>query len=103
MLEALEHAHGQGFVHRDVKPANILLARSGQRLRARLADFGLAKNFENGGFSGVTRRGDIRGSLPYMPPEQIIDCRLAQPSGDIYAVGGTLYHLLSGTFPARLS
>jgi serine/threonine-protein kinase len=99
MLDALTYAHARGFVHRDIKPANILVTRTESKLRSKLADFGLAKSFENGGFSGLTMRGEIRGSLPYMPPEQIIDCRLSQPSADIYSMGATLYQLLTGHFP----
>ncbi len=99
VLEALRYAHRLGFVHRDIKPANVLLTREAQRMRTKLADFGLSKNFENGGFSGITRQGDIRGSLPYMPPEQIIDCRFSKPCGDIYSTGATLYRLLSDKFP----
>ena len=98
-LEALAYAHDAGFVHRDLKPANLLLTRDGSRLRSKLADFGLAKSFEFGGYSGVTRRGEIRGSIPFMPREQILDGRLAKPSGDIYGLAATLYHLISGAFP----
>lgn len=103
VLEALHHAHEQGFVHRDIKPPNILVTRLGQKLRTKLADFGLAKNFENGGFSGMTRSGEVRGSLPFMAPEQIIDCQLSKPTVDIYGVGATLYHLLTNAMPHDFS
>lgn len=99
ILEALEYAHRASIVHRDVKPGNILLSRRGNRLDAKLSDFGLAKNFDNAGFSELTRSGDIRGTIAYMPPEQIIDCRYARPAADIYASASTLYRLLTGHFP----
>ncbi len=71
-LGALDHAHGLGLVHRDVKPGNMLIERSGGRLRAKLADFGLAKRFADAGMSQVTRNGDVLGSLAFMSPEQFI-------------------------------
>jgi serine/threonine protein kinase len=95
-LEGLHYAHGQGIVHRDVKPSNILVSRQEGRVRAKLADFGLAKNYESAGFSGLTRDGQAVGTLQYMAPEQLIDARYAKPSADIYSVGATLYRLLSG-------
>lgn len=96
VLEALEHAHAKSIVHRDIKPANILVTRIDRKLRTKVGDFGLAKNFENAGFSGMTDAGDIRGTVTYMPPEQILNCRYALPAADIYSTGATLYYLLTG-------
>lgn len=98
-LEALRFAHGQGFIHRDIKPANILLTRVGRRLRTKLADFGLAKQMENAGFSGLTRAGEAIGTLAFMAPEQVTHSRDVRATMDIYSAGATLYQLLSGELP----
>lgn len=94
VLEALEYAHARSLVHRDIKPTNILLSKPSKKLRVKLADFGLSKNYLNAGFSGMTSEGESRGTLAFMPPEQVIDSRYAKPSADVYAVGATLYSLL---------
>jgi serine/threonine-protein kinase len=99
LLRALRHAHHQSIVHRDIKPENVLLWRRGRKLNAKLADFGLAKNYEYAGLSQISREGDIRGTIAYMPPELIVDCRDARPAGDLYSVGATLYFYLTGEFP----
>ncbi len=98
-LDALSHAHAKGFVHRDIKPGNLLVSRAGRKLRVKLADFGLAKSFQAGGLSGMTFQGDVRGSLPYIAPEQLLDCGSAQPAADLYSAGATLYRLLAGHAP----
>jgi eukaryotic-like serine/threonine-protein kinase len=98
-LEALHFAHGLGFVHRDVKPGNLLVTRQGRKLRVKLADFGLAKNYQNAGFSGLTSVGDACGTPAFMAPEQLLDCRSALPAADLYGAGATLYALLTGQFP----
>jgi serine/threonine-protein kinase len=99
VLDGLRYAHERAIVHRDVKPPNILISKAGKKLRSKLADFGLAKNFENAGFSGMTRDGEVRGSLPFMPPEQVISCRDAKPAADIYSAGATLYYFLTKHTP----
>jgi serine/threonine-protein kinase len=99
VLEGLAYAHARGFVHRDVKPANVLVSGPAPKLRARLADFGLAKNFENAGFSAMTREGQVVGTLAFMPPEQVVNARGAQPAVDLYAAGATLYYLLGHRYP----
>jgi serine/threonine-protein kinase len=99
ILEALDHAHRMSIVHRDIKPENVLLFQDGKKLHAKLADFGLAKNYEYSGLSQISREGDIRGTIAYMPPELIVDCRNARPAGDLYSVGATLYFYLSNEFP----
>jgi eukaryotic-like serine/threonine-protein kinase len=99
VLAGLGHAHERGFVHRDIKPSNLLIGREGTKLTVKLADFGLAKSFENAGFSGMTRDGATMGTLHYMAPEQVIDARRATPSVDIYSVGATLYSLIANRPP----
>ncbi len=101
-LEGLEYAHCLGFVHRDVKPSNLLVSRQGSRVWAKVADFGLAKSFEQAGFSGVTRSDQVVGTIAFMAPEQALAVRYARPSVDIYGSGATLYYLLSGKVPHRL-
>jgi tetratricopeptide (TPR) repeat protein len=88
--EALEHAHQEGIVHRDVKPANLLVDARGHLW---VTDFGLARLQ---GETGLTVSGDLLGTLRYMSPEQA----LGRPSGvdqrtDVYALGATLYELLA--------
>lgn len=98
-LEALSYAHSQSLVHRDIKPSNILVTRIDGHLQVKLADFGLAKNFENAGFSSITGDFEARGTLAYMAPEQVLNCRFVKPSCDIYSVGATLYRFLAGASP----
>jgi serine/threonine-protein kinase len=89
LLEALAHLHQRGLVHRDVKPANLLLASDGS---LKLADFGIAR-----------RRGDhlvqdSSGTPNYMAPEQMRG-GAADPRSDLYAAGVVLYELLTGSRP----
>ncbi len=98
VLKGLEHAHALGFVHRDIKPENVLIGRSERGLLAKISDFGLAKNYRGLGLSGLTFSGEMRGTIPFMPPEQMLDFRKVQPSGDLYSTAATLYYLISGHF-----
>src|SRR5580765_7828905 len=95
-LAALEFAHAQGFVHRDIKEQNILVSGDFPNNIAKLTDFGLSKSFKQTGMSGVTMVGDVAGTIAYMPPEQIRDFKDVKPPSDIYAVGMTAYSLLTG-------
>jgi serine/threonine-protein kinase len=99
VLKGLEQAHKLGFVHRDIKPENILIGRVPEGgLIAKISDFGLAKSFRGLGLSGLTFSGEMRGTVPFMPPEQMLDFKTVLPSGDLYATAATLYYLLSCKF-----
>src|SRR5438309_4729682 len=75
VLKGLSHAHSLGFVHRDIKPENILIGRTDAGLVAKISDFGLAKSYRGIGLSGLTFSGEMRGTIPFMPPEQMLDFR----------------------------
>lgn len=99
VLKGLEYAHSLGIVHRDIKPENILIGKTADgKLVAKISDFGLAKNYESMGFSNLTFSGEMRGTIPFMPPEQMIDFKTVKPSADLYAVAATIYFLISGTY-----
>jgi tetratricopeptide (TPR) repeat protein len=95
VADAIEYAHQHGVIHRDMKPANILLDPSGN---PRVTDFGLAKKVQSDG--GLTQSGQIMGTPSYMPPEQASGQRgEVGPAADVYALGATLYALVTGRPP----
>ncbi len=88
--EALEHAHGLGVLHRDVKPANLLVDSSGHLW---VTDFGLARLHGSG---DLTASGDLLGTARYMSPEQAGGGRILDARTDVYSLGATLYEMLTG-------
>ncbi|MBL8819676.1 MAG: protein kinase [Planctomyces sp.] len=101
ILSALAYAHERKLVHRDVKPGNILVTRTEKRISAKLADFGLAKNFEQAGLSQLTGDDEIRGTPAYMPLEQFQNSRYAKPAVDLYSTAATLFYFLTGKTPGH--
>ncbi len=87
---ALDHAHSRGVVHRDLKPENIL----GTVEHPLLTDFGIAKELEQD--DGLTRTGQIIGTLDYMSPEQATDAKRVDHRSDIYSLGVVLYEFATG-------
>ncbi len=104
MCDALDHAHGHGVVHRDVKPSNVLVPakRSDDRPPARgqaakLTDFGVARVIDS---DSLTLTGDVIGTLNYMSPEQAAGLEASEPA-DLYSLAVVLYEALTGINPLR--
>ena len=94
VLSGLALAHGQGLIHRDIKPGNILL--DAEHSRALLADFGLVKSLDSS--EQITATGMVMGTVDYISPEQGRGHKVDTRS-DLYSVGVLLYQLLSGQLP----
>lgn len=88
--EALDYAHEQGVIHRDVKPSNIMVMSDGRTV---LTDFGLAMRAQEGTI------GNTFGSVHYIAPEQAVSSSQASPQSDLYSLGVVLYEMLTGRVP----
>ena len=98
-LDGLAFAHGKGIVHRDLKPGNVLLTGSKAVRRVKVSDFGLAKNFEQAGLSGLTLTGNFGGTPHYMPREQVVNFKHVKPVSDVWSIAATFYIMLTGFLP----
>lgn len=96
----LAHIHDSGLVHRDIKPSNLMLTQSGT---VKLLDLGLVLDGDDplSKDDRLTTVGHVMGTMPYMAPEQLADCRDVRPQSDIYSLGATLYRLIAGHPPHR--
>jgi WD40 repeat protein len=123
LCEVVHTAHEQGIVHRDLKPANVMVLSRAGRLLPKLLDLGIAKalvdgaedkisgdeptlsgdadTIASGRISGLTQRGALMGSPPYMAPEQWVDAGQADARSDLYALGILAYECLTGKPPYR--
>ncbi|MEH2194039.1 MAG: protein kinase [Nostoc sp.] len=115
ILDGLQYAHnveipyvkladgkfgkGKGIVHRDLKPSNIFLTNIDGKLVAKIGDYGLSKAFDLAGLSGQTLTGTQAGTPVFMPRQQVLNFKYAQPEVDIWAVAACLYNMLTGSFP----
>ncbi|NUQ79485.1 MAG: protein kinase [Polyangiaceae bacterium] len=101
--EAIAEAHAAGIIHRDLKPSNLFVTtRADGSHVVKVIDFGISK-VTTGADAGmdITKTAEMRGSLLFMPPEQMSRPRDVDPRSDIWALGVSLYNLLTGTYPFR--
>lgn len=102
-VEGGQVERGRGSVHRDLKPHNIFLSRSGGRVLAKVGDYGLAKAFDLAGLSGQTCTGAVAGTPHFMPRQQVLEFRYSKPEVDVWAAAASLYYMVTGYTPRDFS
>ncbi len=96
VADALQHAYEKNIVHRDIKPSNLLVKTDGT---CKLTDLGLARSIDETLDTSITRAGTTVGTVDYISPEQACDSKAADIRSDIYSLGCTWYHMLTGKPP----
>lgn len=99
VLDALEAAHGKGFIHRDLKPENIFIIRHGLEEDVKVLDFGITKAIGGQDGASLTHTGAVLGTPAYMSPEQARGSREIDHRTDLYAAGAILFELITGRPP----
>ena len=97
VLEGLAYAHQKGYVHRAIKPSNVLLSGT-NKYTAKLVDFGISRSFERAGFSGMSATPSTANAM-FIPREQLTRFRFSTPVSDVWSLAASFYYMVTGESP----